>query len=50
MEEFFEEYGDMIVSGIAAAVLIGVAVLCFTNDGGIGFLRNFIEKYCLGAL
>lgn len=50
MENFFDEYGDMILSGIAAAALIGVTVLFFTSSGAAGCLRSFIEHFCLSAL
>ncbi len=48
MHEFFEEYGEMVISGIVAAALIAAAV-SFVASGG-GFLRDIIEQYGNGAL
>jgi len=48
MNEFFEEYGEMVISGIVAAALIAAA-LSFVTGGG-GFLRDIIEQYGNSAL
>lgn len=50
MDEFFEEYGDMVISGIAAAALIVAAIAMITSGNGGGILHNIIEQYVNSAL
>lgn len=50
MDEFFEEYGDMVISGIVAAALIVAAIAMSTSGNGSGILHNLIEQYVNSAL